>query len=115
MEEEFGDIMRVMLATAPQDEAVSKSLAAATARTRQAFGPIAQRLSDLGALRDGLDVNQAVDVLWFYFGYSGLLTLHNDNGWPAAGRPHRGRKRRIRRRLRTQSERSNCGIDLSSR
>jgi AcrR family transcriptional regulator len=80
-EEEFGDIMRVMLATAPHDEAVSKSLAAATARSRQAFVPIAQRLSDLGALRDGLDVKQAVDVFWFYFGYSGLLTLHNDNGW----------------------------------
>ena len=81
MEEEFGDIMRVMRAIAPHDEAVSETLAAATTRTRQAFVPIAQRLADLGALRDGLDVKQAVDVFWFYFGYSGFLTLHNDNGW----------------------------------
>jgi AcrR family transcriptional regulator len=81
MEEEFGDIMRVMRAIAPHDEAVSATLAAATSRTRQAFVPIAQRLADLGALRDRLDVKQAVDVFWFYFGYCGLLTLHNDNGW----------------------------------
>lgn len=81
MEEEFGDIIRVIRATAPHDEAVSETLAAAIARTRQAFGPIAQRLADLGALRDGLDLKQAVDVFWFYFGYSALLTLHNDNRW----------------------------------
>jgi AcrR family transcriptional regulator len=81
MREEFGDIMRVLLATAPHDRPVSESLATATARYRQAFVPIAQRLADLGALHEGLDVNQAVDVLWFYFGYSALFTLHDENGW----------------------------------
>jgi AcrR family transcriptional regulator len=81
MREEFGDIMRVLLATAPHDQAVFDSLAAATSEYRQAFVPISQRLSDLGALRDELDVNQAVDVFWFYFGYSALFTLHDDNGW----------------------------------
>jgi hypothetical protein len=61
---------------------VSDSLAIATAEYRQAFVPITQRLSELGALRDELDVNQAVDVFWFYFGYSALFfTLHDDNGW----------------------------------
>ena len=43
--------------------------------------PIARRLMDLGALREELDLNQAVDVFWFYFGYSGLFTLHDENGW----------------------------------
>ena len=52
-----------------------------TGSDRGLMRPIAQRLADLGALRDGLDLKQAVDVFWFYFGYSGLLTLHNDNGW----------------------------------
>ena len=42
---------------------------------------LARRLADLHALRDGMDVEQAVDVLWFYFGYSGLFTLHDENGW----------------------------------
>jgi AcrR family transcriptional regulator len=79
--EEFGDIMRVLLTTAPHDEAVSESLQAATAQYRQAFTPVAYRLSALGALRDGMDVRQAVDVFWFYFGYAGLLTLRDENGW----------------------------------
>jgi AcrR family transcriptional regulator len=81
MREEFDDIMRVAITTAPHDEAVFQSLADATAQYRQAFVPIAQRLLELGALRKGIDVNQAVDVFWFYFGYAGLFTLHDDNGW----------------------------------
>ena len=67
MREEFGDIMRVLLATAPHDKPVAASLT--------------RRLADLHALRDGMDVEQAVDVLWFYFGYSGLFTLRDENGW----------------------------------
>jgi AcrR family transcriptional regulator len=79
--EEFGDIMRVLLNTAPHDKAVFKSLGLATVRYRKAFAPIAQRLMDLGALREDIDLKEAVDVLWFYFGYSGLFTLHDENGW----------------------------------
>jgi AcrR family transcriptional regulator len=79
--EEFGDTIRVAVTTAPHDQAVFQSLADATAQYRQAFVPIAQRLLDLGALHEGMDVNQAVDVLWFYFGYAALFTLHDDNGW----------------------------------
>jgi AcrR family transcriptional regulator len=81
MREEFGDILRVLLNTAPHDKAVFESLAIATTRYRQAFAPIARRLMDLGALREDLDLNEAVDVFWFYFGYSGLFTLHDENGW----------------------------------
>jgi AcrR family transcriptional regulator len=81
MREEFGDIMRVLLSTAPHDKAVSESLAAATVRYRKAFVPVARRLAHLNALHPGIDENQALDVLWFYFGYSGLFTLHDDNGW----------------------------------
>jgi AcrR family transcriptional regulator len=79
--EEFGDIIRVAVTTAPHDQAVFQSLAAATAHYRQAFVPIAQRLLDLGALHGRMDVNQAVDIFWFYFGYAALFTLHDDNGW----------------------------------
>jgi len=81
MRVEFADIMRVMLATAPHDPAVGKSLATATRRYRQALLPIGQRLADLGALHEGTSVSQAVDLLWFYFGYAGLFTLHDDLGW----------------------------------
>ena len=81
MREEFADVMRLLLTTAPHDSNVAEQLRGATDVYRGAFVPIAQRLSDLGALRPGLDVEQAVDLLWFYFGYASLYTLHNDNGW----------------------------------
>jgi hypothetical protein len=81
MREEFGDIMRVLLATAPHDKPVAASLNDGTARYRRALVTIARRLADLHALRGGRDVEQAVDVLWFYFGYSGLFTLRDENGW----------------------------------
>ena len=81
MREEFGDIMRVMLATAPHDKAVAQSLATATTRYREALTRICERLESLGGLREGLDVGQAVDVLWFYFGYWGMFVLLDDNGW----------------------------------
>lgn len=81
MREAFGDITYLMLVTAPHDQTVSESLATATTRYRGRFVPIAQRLMDLGRLRDGLNLQQAVDVFWFYFGYWGLYTLHNENGW----------------------------------
>jgi len=81
MREEFADVIRVMLATAPHDQAVAGQLATATAVYRGAFAPVAERLAQLGALRDGIDTGHAVDVLWFYFGYSSYFTLHDDNGW----------------------------------
>jgi AcrR family transcriptional regulator len=81
MREEFGDIMRVMLATAPHDQAVAQSLATATARYRDALTRISQRLQRLGGLREGLDIGQAVDVFWFYYGYWGMFVLLDDNKW----------------------------------
>jgi hypothetical protein len=42
---------------------------------------VAERLHDLGRLRDGMTVQRATDVLWFYFGYNGFFTLI-DEGWP---------------------------------
>jgi AcrR family transcriptional regulator len=81
MHEEFGDVLQVLLSTAPHDKAASESLAAGTARYRKAFVPIAQRLANLNALHAGIDVAEAVDVFRFYFGYSGFFTLHEENGW----------------------------------
>src|SRR5450756_474914 len=81
MREEFGDVMKVLVDTAPHDKAVSESLTVATTRYRNAFVPIVRRLMHLDALREGLDLNDAVDVFWFYFGYAGLFTLHYENGW----------------------------------
>jgi hypothetical protein len=65
MGEEFGDIMRVLLATAPHDKPAAASLTDGTARYRRALAAVARRPADLHALRDGMGVEQAVDGLWF--------------------------------------------------
>jgi len=81
MRKEYGDIIHLILNTAPHDSGVAAALATATQRYRQALIRIARRLADLGALRKGMDLSEAVDILWFYFGYSALFTLVEDNGW----------------------------------
>lgn len=81
MREAYVDVIRVMLATAPHDEAVAKQEQAATAIYRAALVPIAERLVQLGGLQPGINAADAVDLLWFYFGYSSYFTLHDDNGW----------------------------------
>jgi AcrR family transcriptional regulator len=77
--EELDANLRTDAATCVRRSAAS--LAEGTARYRQALMAIARRLADLDALREGMDVEQAVDVLWFHFGYSGLFTLRDENGW----------------------------------
>lgn len=81
MREAYVDVIRVMLATAPHDEAVAEQAQAATGIYRAALVPIAERLIRLGDMRPGINVGEAVDLLWFYFGYSSYFTLHDDNGW----------------------------------
>ncbi len=81
MREAYVDVIRVMLTTAPHDEAVTEQEKAATAIYRAALIPIAERLAELGDLQPGISVAEAVDLLWFYFGYSSYFTLHDDNGW----------------------------------
>lgn len=81
MRQDYGDIMRVVLAAAPHDATAAAGLAIATAPYRDATAVVAKSLADLGALRDGIDANQALDILWFYFGYAEFFTLVDDNGW----------------------------------
>jgi AcrR family transcriptional regulator len=80
--EEWADVMRVVLATAPHDEDAAAGLAAATERYRAAFRLVADRLIALGGT--SLKRDRVVDVLWFYFGYASYFTLHDDNGWSFA-------------------------------
>ncbi|MCZ7438793.1 helix-turn-helix domain containing protein [Micromonospora sp. WMMC241] len=81
MRETYGDIMRLTLTTAPHHPEVAAALRVATKRYRDAVEAVAGRLRDVGGLRDGMDVAEATDILWFYFGYSGYFTLLDDNGW----------------------------------
>lgn len=79
--EQFGDVMRILLSTAPHDPAVARQLKPATDLYRATIVTVAERLAKLGGLRAGVDAAEAADVLWFYFGYASYFTLHDDNGW----------------------------------
>lgn len=82
--EQWGDVMRMVLATAPHDPRVAESLTAATGKYRDGMVLTAHRLADVGALKPDLSVAAATDVLWFYFGYSSYFTLTDENGWSLA-------------------------------
>lgn len=81
MREEWGDVMKIVITTAPLDDAAAASLRLATERYRAGTDIVARRLADLGALKPGLTTEDASDILWFYFGYSGFFTMMDDNGW----------------------------------
>jgi AcrR family transcriptional regulator len=81
MRQNYGDIMRVVLAAAPHDPTAADGLATGTARYRNFLAAVAKRLAHLGALREGIDTDEALDILWFYFGYAGFFTFVDDNGW----------------------------------
>lgn len=81
MRGDWGDVMRMVLATAPLDETAADSLQVATGRYRAGLSAAATRLAVLDALKPGIGVEEATDVLWFYFGYAGFFTLTDDNGW----------------------------------
>jgi AcrR family transcriptional regulator len=82
MRQQFADVIRILVTTAPHDPGVAAQLKPATELYRTSIDMIAARLASLGALREGTEVVYAADVLWFYFGYSSYSTLHNENGWP---------------------------------
>src|SRR5215469_14731148 len=82
LREEFGDIAYFMQDAAPHDAEVFKSLAVATGRYRAFFVRVAKHLASLESLRPNLTLEDAADICWFYFGYWGYYTLHNENGWP---------------------------------
>jgi AcrR family transcriptional regulator len=82
--EQWGDVMRMVLTTAPHDSRVADSLETVTRKYRHGVALTAQRLADIGALKPALSVSAATDVLWFYFGYSSYFTLTDENGWTLA-------------------------------
>ena len=83
MRSDWGDVMKIVVGTAPIDETAAATLRTATERYRAGTLLAARRLADLGALKPGVTVDDANDMLWFFFGYSGCFTLMDDNGWSA--------------------------------
>jgi AcrR family transcriptional regulator len=79
--QQWADVIVILLTTAPHDSSVAEQLTPASESYRRAIDEIAQHLADVGGLREGLNVADAADILWFYFGYGALITLHDQNGW----------------------------------
>ena len=77
----YGDIIATVRGVAPHDPAVADSLRVATRRYRDALDAVATHLDELGCLGPDIDLATAADIIWFYFGYTGLATLVQDNGW----------------------------------
>ena len=82
--EQWGDVIRTVLVTAPHDPRVAEPLATATGNYRDGMALTAQRLADAGALKPDVSVAAATDILWFYFGYYSYLTLTDENRWTLA-------------------------------
>jgi AcrR family transcriptional regulator len=81
MRRDWGDVMRIVLATAPLDESAAATLQLATERYRDGLRAAAERLAALDALAADVSVEDASDMLWFFFGYASFFTLTDDNGW----------------------------------
>lgn len=75
------DLMRVVIDTAPHEPAAARALRSAHASMRTGLNLTAQRLAELNALRDELDVDSATDTLWFYLGNAAYFALTCDNHW----------------------------------
>jgi AcrR family transcriptional regulator len=81
MREQYADIIYTLHDAAPYDEVVARSLEKATQRYRDSCRLIAERLAKTRGLKAKVTVQQATDILWFYFGYWSWYSLHNENGW----------------------------------
>ena len=68
MRRDWGDVMRIVLATAPLDESAAATLQLATERYRGGLRAAAERLAALDALAADVSVEDATDMLWFFFG-----------------------------------------------
>jgi AcrR family transcriptional regulator len=80
--EEWADVQRVITETAPHDKAASTVHAERVTRYRSALDTVVDRLATLEG--PALDRDRAAAILWFYFGPSSYLPLHDDFGWSYA-------------------------------
>ena len=77
----YHDLIQVMVTAATLDETATATLVESDRRYRQALARTADRLAELGALKPGLTLDQATDVLWFYLGHHAWRVLVADRRW----------------------------------
>jgi AcrR family transcriptional regulator len=67
--ERYHDLIQVMVSAAATDDTAADTLRTSDRLYRHTLGKTAVRLQELEALKEGLSVPRATDVLWFYFGH----------------------------------------------
>lgn len=75
------DIVRVMVTAAAVDRHVQEELDQVVRLYRRSLKVLAERLADLGALRAGLNVERATDMLWFLLGLPSWRLFVADCHW----------------------------------
>jgi AcrR family transcriptional regulator len=80
-QERYWDLVSGLMRRPPEDELAQRAVANIAEKCLAALAGIAQHLMDLGALKPGIDVADATDTLWFYFGQNSWYSLIGERGW----------------------------------
>ncbi|WP_233624816.1 TetR/AcrR family transcriptional regulator [Actinoplanes sp. ATCC 53533] len=78
---QWSGLMRQVVAAAPQEASVRESLRIAHESMRGGLNLTARRLAAMGALRPGMDVARATDVLWLHLCNAAYFVRTDDLGW----------------------------------
>lgn len=79
--EQSGTTVELMISASVTVPEIAEASGQAIREYRDALRMIAERLDVLSALRPGLTVDRAADILWFYFGLYAWRQLSKDTGW----------------------------------
>ena len=79
--ERHWDLLWGLVRRTPGEPAAQRVVEAAVAHCLAGLTEIAQRLAELGALRSGIELADAVDLLWFHFGQGAWFSLVGERGW----------------------------------
>lgn len=77
----YHDIVQVMKTAAATDESAAEIVIQSGGEYLRALSSIARRLHGMHALRAGLTVRHATDILWFYFGHDPWHLFVFDRHW----------------------------------
>ncbi|WP_084964245.1 TetR/AcrR family transcriptional regulator [Thermoactinospora rubra] len=79
--ERYHDLIQVVFTAATLDETAAATKARSDRIYVETLAHTADRLHELGALKRGLPVERATDILWFLFGHRSWQLLVTERGW----------------------------------
>ncbi|MCU1681152.1 MAG: TetR family transcriptional regulator [Amycolatopsis sp.] len=79
--ERHWELLYGLLRNAPAEPAAQEVIASSIVAYNEALTRIVDRLDDLNGLAPGINVGDAVDLLWFHLGQQAWFTLVGDRGW----------------------------------